>query len=393
MKTNNNLKIAILISAVILVLTAIAFFAKKNFKEDFQSTAPQETFKDLKEMELPEDKTYTDEEISYYISPAGNDENDGKAREKPFETIQKAVDLAAPGNVIYLLDGDYLQDITSKRNGAKENPIVITGSHSATVKGGGGARVIEINHDHITLDNFTVDGLHGDAKKQSGYRDKLIYAQGKEKEAGVTGLKITRMDIKNGGGECIRLRYFAQENEISQNTIKHCGIHDFVFDAGGKNGEAIYIGTAPEQRKDGKNPTSDNDKSDRNWIHDNEIDTRGNECVDIKEGSSENIVENNSCTGQKDKESAGLDSRGNRNVFRNNEIFGNLGAGVRLGGDEKDDGIENDVYSNTIRDNRNGGIKVMRKPQGKICSNDMTRNSGGNFTGDHADDFSNKKCD
>jgi hypothetical protein len=390
---SKNFKIIIMFLTVIAALAAIAIFARKNLKEDFQDTAPREIFSDMKTTEIPEEKKYTAEEISYYINPSGSDENNGKTRETPFKTIQKAVDLAMPGDVIYLLDGNYEQDIISKRNGTKENPITITGSHAAAVKGGGGARAIEINHDHIVLENFTIDGLHGDPKKQSGYRDKLIYVQGKEKGSGVTGLKITRMNIRNGGGECIRLRYFAQENEISKNTIQNCGVHDFVFNAGGKNGEAIYIGTAPEQRTDGKNPTSDIDRSDRNWIHDNKIDTRGNECVDIKEDSSENIVENNSCTGQKDKESAGLDSRGSGNIFRNNEVFGNLGAGVRLGGDEKDDGIENDVYSNIIRDNRSGGIKIMREPQGKICSNDMARNGKGNFVGDYAENFSNKECD
>ena len=52
--------------------------------------------------------------------------------------------------------------------------------------------------------------------------------------------------------------------------------------------------------------------------------------LDIKEGSSFNIVEYNKCTGQRDPNSGGLDSRGNDNIFRYNEIYDNLGAGVRL---------------------------------------------------------------
>ena len=109
------------------------------------------------------------------------------------------------------------------------------------------------------------------------------------------------MTFKNAGGECVRLRYFAQHNEIA--TSRHsrrCGVHDFRFKAGGKNGEGIYIGTAPEQRGDGKNPTTDPDLSNGNWIHHNSFDTQGNECVDIKEAASGNLVENNRCTGQRD---------------------------------------------------------------------------------------------
>ena len=93
------------------------------------------------------------------------------------------------------------------------------------------------------------------------------------------------MIIQNAGGECIRLRYFAQENEISYNTIKIVA-YMILFKWKGKNGEGIYVGTAPEQLDDSKNPTDDRDKSNNNWIHHNSIDTQGNECVDIKERSS-----------------------------------------------------------------------------------------------------------
>lgn len=391
----DNRKKTILLAAVffIFAITALLGLAisRNNIGRDLQDfeTGRQRGNTDDGILEGPGQKS---EKISYYISPSGNDGNDGKTEDSPFKTIQKAIDIAAAGDIIHLSDGIYMQDMVTKKDGTRDNPITITGSQSAIVKGGGNARILEINHDNIILENFTIDGLHGKGKDGSDYRDKLIYVQGKEKKAGVTGLKIRKMKIKNAGGECIRLRYFAQKNEISENVIENCGIHDFIFDAGGKNGEGIYVGTAPEQTKDGKNPTSSADKSDENWIHNNNINTQGNECVDIKEGSSGNIVENNSCTGQKDKESAGLDSRGNGNIFRNNNVFDNMGAGIRLGGDTEKDGIKNDVYSNTLRNNAGGGIKAMRWPQKKICSNEMIGNGEGDFTGDYAKDLKNETC-
>jgi hypothetical protein len=210
---------------------------------------------------------------------------------------------------------------------------------------------------------------------------------------GVTGLKIQNMTIQNAAGECIRLRYFAQKNEISNNTITRCGTRDFLFDGDGKNGEGIYIGTAPEQLDDGKNPTEGRDHSNGNWIHHNFIDTRGNECVDVKEGSSENVVEYNKCTGQKDRESGGLDSRGSDNIFRNNEVFGNTGAGIRLGGDEKTDGIMNIIANNHIHDNKSGGIKIQRKPQKQICGNRFSKNGKENLVGEYGEDIKNlEKC-
>lgn len=332
-------------------------------------------------------ETKHEERITYFVSTQGNDHNDGKSRSNPFSTIQRAIDVAMPGDTVYVLPGIYVQDAVTKRSGTSGSPITIYGTRDAIVKGGGMPRIIEINHDYISLNGFTIDGLFDDPNKAKGYRDKLIYVLGKSPRKGVTHLTITNMDIKNAGGECIRLRYFAQQNEIAYNTITRCGVGDFSYNGGGKNGEGIYIGTAPEQLRDGKNPTKDRDVSAHNWIHHNIANTQGNECVDIKEGSSENIVEYNSCTGQKDRESGGLDARGSNNIFRYNEIFDNQGAGIRLGGDKGSDGVNNAVYGNIIRNNLSGGIKVQRKPQGKICGNQMERNTTGNSVGRYGKEY------
>lgn len=323
-----------------------------------------------------------------YVDPMkGNDQNPG-SESAPLKTIQAAINLAQPGNTIILAPGTYLQDAVSKRNGLPGSPITIKGPPTAVIKGGGNGRIIEINHDYITLDGFTVDGLFGDPDKASGYRGKLIYAIGKEIKSGVTGLRILNMTLKNSGGEAVRLRYFSQSNEVAYCTISNCGIYDFKFGFGSDNGEGIYIGTAPNQLGDGKNPTADPDQSNDNWIHHNFINTQGAECIDIKEGSSGNIVEYNSCTGQKVPTTAGLQSRGNNNIFRANKIYGNVGAGVRLGSDIPTEAIRNDVYGNDIRDNQGGGIKFMNAPQGKICSNIMSNNIGGNSVGAHGSQFS-----
>src|SRR6266508_1842739 len=253
---------------------------------------------------------------NYYVSSTGNDTNDGRSAGAPFESIHKAVDLAQPGAVITLAPGIYLQDVHSTRDGAADAPIAITGPANAIVKGGGGARIIEINHDNITLSGFTIDGLWGDPNSAAGYRDKLLYVLGKQPRDGVSELRVLNMILRNAGGECVRLRYFAQHNEISGSVVTNCGVHDFRFGAGGKNGEGIYIGTAPEQRSDGKNPTAEPDLSKENWIHQNQFDTQGNECVDIKESTTGNVIEGNSRTGQRDSESGGFASRGSGNIFR-----------------------------------------------------------------------------
>jgi Right handed beta helix region/Protein of unknown function (DUF1565) len=319
---------------------------------------------------------------TYYVSPAGSDANAGSA-DAPFKSIQKAIDLAQAGDTVSLASGTYMQDVLSRRAGTAIAPITITGPSHAVVKGGGRARIFEINHDFITFDGFTIDGQAGDSASAAGYRDKLLYVLGKAPRDGVEGLRVLHMSFRNAGGECLRLRYFAQRNEIANSTFQNCGVHDFRFGGGGKNGEAIYIGTAPEQLGDGKNPTIDPDQSNANWVHDNTFDTQGNECVDVKEASSANLVERNTCTGQRDPESGGFDARGSGNIFRLNRSYGNAGAGVRLGGDRTTDGTANDVYDNAIYDNRAGGIKVQQQPQGRICGNTMSGNTGGDAVGSY----------
>jgi Right handed beta helix region len=318
--------------------------------------------------------------VHYYVSPTGSDWDSGASPEHPFASIQKAVDQAQPGDLISLGPGIYLEDVVSRSGGAPNAPITIKGPADAVIKGAGGSRIVEINHDYLTLEGFTIDGLWGSPATKQGFREKLLYVVGRQPNDGVTGLKVLRMTFKNAGGECLRMRYFAQDNEVADSRFENCGVHDFRFHAGKRNGEAIYIGTAPEQRGNGENPTADTDRSNENWIHGNTFNTRGNECVDIKEASSGNIVEHNSCTGQQDPNSGGFDARGGGNIFRYNESFGNLGAGIRLGGDGADDGLNNQVYGNNLHDNQAGGIKLVRQPQ-SICGNTLHSNRGGNLVG------------
>jgi hypothetical protein len=328
----------------------------------------------------------------YYVSPTAGDGGDGRSPARPWSSIQRAVDAAAPGSTIHLGEGTYLQDVESRRDASSDSPITITGPSTAVVKGTGGPSVIAIAHDHHVLRGFIVDGLQGPPNRSSSYRTKLILIQSGSDAAGVTGVRVTGMSVQNASGECIRLRRGARDNEISETRIASCGVDDFRFDGGGKNGEGLYIGTAPEQLDDDDDHSGGAggpapDRSDGNRVHHNTIDTRGNECVDIKEGSSGNVVEHNSCTGQLDPESGGLDARGSGNVFRDNLVFANRGAGIRLGGDDEEDGTGNDVYNNTIRDNRGGGVKIMRTPQGMVCGNVMSDNGGGESVGEYGDSF------
>lgn len=97
---------------------------------------------------------------------------------------------------------------------------------------------------------------------------------------------------------------------ITNNVIQDCGIYDFQFQFDGVIGEAIYIGTSSNQWTNGP------DGCDYNLISNNTLTPRGNECVDIKEGATMNVIEHNICSEQLDDESGCYDSRGTGNIFR-----------------------------------------------------------------------------
>lgn len=318
---------------------------------------------------------------SYYVAPGGSDSASGTSARTPFATVQKALDVAPSGSRIVLAPGRYLQDATTRRDGVR-----ITGPKDAVVQGSGGSsRILQIRHDDISISGFTIDGLVGPSDRAESYRDKLIYAMSETPGDGVDNVRISRMTLVNAGGECVRLRYLITAAEVDHNRIGPCGVHDFRFDGGGKNGEGIYLGTAPEQQGQNGAPDARPDVSRDNRIHHNRIDTQGNECVDIKENSTANLVDHNDCTGQRDPKSAGLDSRGSGNAFLRNRVHDNLGAGIRFGGDTPADGTANDAVGNSIRRNAQGGIKFQATPQGAVCGNHMSDNSGGDAVGTFGD--------
>ena len=322
------------------------------------------------------------ERFDLFVSIRGDDANPGDRSERPFRTIQRALDAARPGDRIRVAAGEYFEDPRSVRDGRADAPISVVGEAGAVIKGAGNSRVFEIRHSHLHLLNLAIDGRVRDERGRAHFRDKLVYVMGRSEHRGVTGVRLLHLSLRNAGGECVRLKFFAHRNEIANSTITGCGVDDFHGDGGAKNGEGIYVGTAPEQLD--RNPSSSLDRSDRNWIHHNRIHTQGNECVDIKEGARFNLIEHNDCSGQLDEKAAGISTRGNDNVIRHNLIHGNRGAGIRFGGDTPQDGIDNHAYGNTLRDNAYAAFKVMAAPQGRVCGNHVAAGDARLARGTHA---------
>lgn len=128
---------------------------------------------------------------------------------------------------------------------------------------------------------------------------------------------------------------------------------------------------APEVKiRSGDADDVDADVCQGNHIHHNTIRTYGNECVDVKEGSTDNLIENNICEQQMDENSGCLGFRGSGNTARYNDIAECHGAGIRAGGD-KSYGTGNNMYGNKISGAANA-FNLVAGDQGTICGNSVS---------------------
>lgn len=308
---------------------------------------------------------------SLWVAPDGSDSNPG-TEARPLATVAAAMSRAVPGSTVEVTAGTYPEALSTQQPGAQGAPITLRG-HDAVLSGDGTdtGRVLQILHDHWVVEGFELEG-----------QDNGVWIQGAHH------VELRSNEIHHFRGECVRVKYLASDVVIERNSIHDCGLEDFVESPGsGKSGEGVYIGTAPEQLS--RNPTPVSDATTRVVVRDNVIATRGNECVDIKEGATGNLVEFNDCSEQQDPESGGFDSRGSGNAFRYNRSHDNKGAGIRVGGDTPADGLENELIGNELVDNEGSGIKVMRLPQGTICGNRIERSGDGEI---NTDKVSNVAC-
>lgn len=245
----------------------------------------------------------------WFVSPEGDDVAAG-TESAPLHTLAAALKKAQSGDIIELTPGTYEGAVQTQRAG-----VTIAGPKDAVVRGPEDERGVEILHDGTVLRGFTIERV-----------DIAVWM------FGVKDCLLDDLAVRDIGGEGVRIKNGSSHNVVRGCRFERMGLEGFSLAVRRKNGEGIYIGTAPEQR-DRNDPPNVPDRCTGNVVEDCTFDTEAAEAVDIKEDSEENIVRN--CIGEdsRDPDGAIFDSRGDRNQFIGCIALGGRGDGFRFGGD------------------------------------------------------------
>ena len=168
--------------------------------------------------------------ITLHVSPAGNDKAAGTA-DKPLKSLAKALEFAGEGDTIELAPGKYDGEVKTRVTG-----VTISGQPGAILSSPGN-RGIEVLHDKTVIRGLTIEKC-----------DIGIWI------FGANDCLLEGLTVRDIGGEGIRIK-----NQSCHNTVRKCdfqrmGREGFDAPAGKKNGEGVYIGTAPEQRSKNQPP-------------------------------------------------------------------------------------------------------------------------------------------
>ncbi|WP_251044861.1 nitrous oxide reductase family maturation protein NosD [Arthrobacter sp. ISL-5] len=268
--------------------------------------------------------------------------------------LKAALANPEPGAVIRLADGLYTGNFVATGKATAGRPITLCGGAGAVLDGGGteDGYVLHLNRaSYWIVKGFTVrNGQKGIMADET------------------TNSLLQGISVSGTGDEAIHLRRFSSDNEVVGNTIRGAGSRKPKF------GEGIYVGTAESNWCDISN--CEPDRSDRNRIIGNTISGTTAECIDIKEGTSDGVLFNNTFDGSSladadswvDVKGRGWTIEGNtgrnspRDGFQTHEIIDGWGTG--------------NVFRNNLAEVNGPGLGYSLKPvRGNVveCSNRATQ--------------------
>src|SRR5262245_13500259 len=295
---------------------------------------------------------------TYYVAPTGSDMNAG-AQAAPWQTLQKAGDVAAAGDDVIVLAGTY-RGFRPRKSGTAQNPIRFLAQPGVMVTSPGPANS---NSDNIwvrDVDYVVIDGFESSNAPRAG-----IAVQG-EPDPNSTGVAIRNCYCHDNGRWGIFTGFardlVIEDNETSFSAAEH-GI--YVSNSGDRplvrrnhvhdnHASGIQLNADPaEQGPDPTDPQGDgiidNAIVEANIIHDNG--TAGGAAINLASVRA-SIIRNNLLFNNHSTGIAGWDDGdGNQYGTHDNQIIGNtivVASERRFAVGLKDGSINNQVFDNVL---------------------------------------------
>jgi parallel beta-helix repeat protein len=281
---------------------------------------------------------------SYYVTTSGNDANPG-TESQPFRTLNRAVKLLRPGDVLYVKSGTYEESLFNAIPGGKSwrRPVTVAAypGHSVTIRPKAGSSRV-LHFEGVEKKYIVVDGFILDAVNVSHDAIKITY--GNPRDA-ASRIRIRNSEVKNAPRQGILVTEGSDGNEFSNLRVHHNGTTD--------HDHGLYIG------------------SDSNLIEGCQVYSHFGYGIHVYNATSEkpdsntvkgNTVHDNQQTG------IGVFGGSNNNVY-NNLIYKNNNVGITT----KSPGSH--IYNNTLYNNREIGIYVETS-DAIIANNISSRNAG-----------------
>lgn len=190
--------------------------------------------------------------------------------------LKQALTSVKPGSVMNLSAGTFSGQFEANVSGTAGSPITLCGSRDAVIDGGDIKQGYALHLN--TVDYWRVIGFSIKGAQKGVVTDHAHH------------LLIQGLFVHDVGDEGIHLREFSTDNIVDGNTIRNTGLLNAKF------GEGIYVGTAHSNWC--KYTDCKPDNSDRNVIRNNDISATTAENIDIKEGTTGGVIENNRLSGE-----------------------------------------------------------------------------------------------
>ena len=141
--------------------------------------------------------------LDLYVAVGGTGDGSMAA---PFGSVQAALDVAVPGDVIHVDNGTYTAGFVTKRAGMEGAPITVRGGPQTLITVAG--RVLTVSHPYHVFENMKLDAQYAD---QDAVRI----------ETAGTGTVLRALEVRRAQRDCIDMGSPANVL-IEQSLIHHC---------------------------------------------------------------------------------------------------------------------------------------------------------------------------